>query len=102
MSTLPLFLPNEHPTIDIRQEFFTDKMAEEFAGRNALFISDIRSADWQIISDEEVEKEVHLINFYFQKTQVENDMRAQEKWLEIMKPSWSMFKFRLPWLKKAV
>lgn len=61
------FSAKRTPSIDIRQEFFTDKMAEEFAGRNALFISDIRSADWQIISDEEVEKEVNLNNFYFQK-----------------------------------
>ncbi len=69
--------------IEIRQEYFTDEMAKEFSNRNVLFCSDIRTADFRKMSQEENEKQIELDNL------------AQKKWIEIMKPRASMLKFRL-------
>lgn len=74
------------PTIEIRQTFFTDQLAQEFAGRSdVLFISDIRSADWRVLKEEEVEDEV------------EQNQLDQMRWHVIINPKYSMLKFRLPW-----
>ncbi len=66
--------------IRLRQEFFTDDMAKEYALRDesVLFISDIRT---------EPNDDKH----------VARDMANQMRWHMIMKPKASMFKFRLPW-----
>ena len=64
--------------ITVRQEFFTDDLAREFAGQDVLFISDIRTEP----NDDE-----HCAA----------DMAAQMRWHCIMHPAASMFKFRLPW-----
>jgi hypothetical protein len=79
----------ETERIFIRQELFTDKLALEFErdgekGR-LLFISDIRSADWQQMPQEEVE------------ASVAKDMEDQMRWHLMMKSRRSMLKFRLPW-----
>ncbi|GAB5365893.1 hypothetical protein AAMO2058_001097400 [Amorphochlora amoebiformis] len=50
-----------------------------------LFISDIRSTDWEIETDVTVEN------------RCSTDMMKQMRWHEIMKPDCSMLKFRLPW-----
>jgi cap2 methyltransferase len=61
-------------------------MAREFSNRNdILFICDIRTADYKILSYEETEDAVEL------------DQQMQMKWHLLMKPRYSMFKFRLPW-----
>lgn len=58
---------------------FNDEMANEYAGRqDTLFISDIR----RTFASEEL---------------IEEDMRDQMRWHDIMKPRASHFKFRLPW-----
>ena len=78
---------NIRPTsqFDLRRQLFEDKTAEEFKGKNVLFISDIRAADWQ--------REDHEAH----ETQVQDDMKAQMRWHNIMEPAKSMLKFRLPW-----
>jgi hypothetical protein len=80
--------PHKPPQIQVRKAFFTDETAREFAARDdVLFVCDIRSADWKVMSEEEVEGAV------------EADQIAQMKWHLLMKPRASMLKFRLPWGK---
>jgi len=80
------FIAKSGAQIEIRQSFFTDEIAKEFADKpNVLFISDIRSADWKVMNEEEVEQTV------------ENDQIMQMKWVLLMNPIASMLKFRLPW-----
>ena len=72
--------------LDIHNGFFTDEMATQLAGRSdVLFISDIRSADWNHQSQAEVE------------AGVKQDMQNQMRWHLLMKPRVSLLKFRLPW-----
>jgi len=73
----------------IRHFFFDDKMVEELRKRKEkiLFISDIRTADWKIMNEEEVEDSV------------ENDQKMQANWHINLNPKCSMLKFRLPWGK---
>lgn len=66
-------------------DFMTDTLARTFYGRNILFISDIRSADYTQLTQSEMDSEV---------TQ---DMSNQMKWHILMNPRASMLKFRLPW-----
>jgi len=77
------------PRIDVRQEFFSDQTCEEFQelGKQGkiLFISDIRTACWQVMSDVEVENAVAW------------DMEAQQRWHLLIFSKRSMLKFRLPW-----
>jgi len=75
----------ENDRLTLRQELFTDDVAREFVDYKVLFICDIRSADWQIMGNQEVER------------QVWEDMEAQMRWHDIMAPVKSMLKFRLPW-----
>ncbi len=71
------FKVKETDRIECRQEYFTDEMAQEFAGKDVLFISDIRTD--------------------IDQDGVDRDMLVQQKWVEIMKPKNSILKFRLPW-----
>jgi hypothetical protein len=74
------------PQIEVRQGFFTDAMALEFANRtDVLFVCDVRTADWKVMDEEAVE------------SAVEGDQMMQMKWHVLMKPRVSMLKFRLPW-----
>lgn len=70
--------------ITIRNEFFDDKLAEEFAGQNVLFVCDIRSMD-SSMPDHVKEERVFI------------DMEAQMRWTQIMKPVASVLKFRMPY-----
>jgi len=76
--------------IEIHQTFFTDAFAEELAEKykKCLFISDIRTACWKVMSEKEIEE------------QVKKDMEAQQRWVKILKPQHSMLKFRLPYCTK--
>lgn len=80
------FICRETDKIQIRQEYFTDEVAKEYANKEVLFISDIRRADPKQQSFQEVEK------------LVKEDMEMQLKWHKILKPKWSMLKFRLPYM----
>ncbi len=77
----------EGERVRLRQEFFTDEVAQEYAGlsERLLFVSDMRSCDPNIMSNDEVERHVW------------DDMLAQMHWHNIMRPRRSMLKFRLPW-----
>lgn len=71
----------------LRQEMMTDALASEFASKSGsvLFISDVRSADFNRMSEQENEE------------QIAKDMSDQMRWHLLMKPVRSMLKFRLPW-----
>ena len=87
-------------SVKIIQDFFTDDMAktyfEELVSKSSssssscskafrvLFISDVRRIESGM---EEDEKEDTIIQ----------DMRMQEKWVELLQPNYSLLKFRLPY-----
>ena len=74
------------PRLRIRQQFFTDETAHEYAHvKHVLFISDIRTAEYTKLTEEEVEEHVWM------------DMCDQQRWHVIMQPRKSLLKFRLPW-----
>ena len=81
------FTVKETEKITTVQALFTDEMAqwlgEEHPGM--LFISDIRSADYERDNGEVIEEKV------------QRDMVMQKEWHIRMKPMHIMFKFRLPW-----
>ncbi len=79
------FNVEESDRIVIRKEFMTDDIAREYAGQRTLLISDIRSADFKVMSNDEMEKAV------------KRDMDWQMQWHMIMQPVAGMYKFRLPW-----
>jgi cap2 methyltransferase len=81
------FTVKESDKITIRQELFTSTLAMQLGKEHPglLFISDIRSVDWELDSEENVERIVA------------HDMAMQQEWHMIMKPFRSMLKFRLPW-----
>ena len=73
----------------LRQELMTDDIARTFKSYSRdeplLFISDIRSADWRNIPETALTEEIL------------SDMRLQKQWHDLMCPSASLLKFRLPW-----
>lgn len=74
--------------IEIRNEYFTDEIADEFSKEkgDVLFISDIRS--WNT-SDK--------VSDCVRESYVQDDMKLQMKWHNIMKPKATMLKMRLPY-----
>jgi hypothetical protein len=79
------FRVNTVKNITVRQEYFTDALAEEWKDKVDIFFSDIRTGNWTIMSDEENEQCIL------------KDMAAQKKWTEIIRPKIAMLKFRLPY-----
>ena len=75
------FDARESDRIEVRETFFTDEMAKEFAGKDILFICDIRSMDEEQ-DDKLKEHRIHI------------DMVWQEKWVQIMQPKVS-YPFRV-------
>lgn len=71
--------------ITIIQDFFTDAMAEQYANQKVLFISDIRTANFETMEQEVVEDLVLRDNF------------SQMKWHKMLRPTKSLLKFRLPY-----
>lgn len=53
--------------------------------KHILLVSDIRTADTESMSSDEIEQ------------RVKTDHKMQRSWYELMEPEYSMFKFRLPW-----
>lgn len=76
--------------VEIRQEFFTDKMANELRKKYdeyiRLFVSDIRTANYRKLTRDMTE------------LKVEDDMISQMKWYRILKPYKTLLKFRLPYV----
>lgn len=81
------FTVTSNDKIEIIQSLFTDEMATDLGTKypGLLFISDVRSVDWELHNDKEVEEKV------------KNDMQMQQQWHLCLKPERSMLKFRLPW-----
>ena len=81
------FTVKETGKITIVQDLFSDEMAQKLGEEHPglLFISDIRSADWERDNDRVIEEKV------------QRDMAMQKEWHMRMKPMRSMLKFRLPW-----
>jgi len=79
----------DHPKVEKRREFFTDKLAAElrdrFRGLCVLFISDIRTANWKQMTQKANER------------QIAQDNSDQMHWCQIMQPDKAMLKFRLPY-----
>ena len=73
--------------VETHQVLFTDDVAEQWRNSQVLFISDIRSADPDLMEEGEVEDNVI------------SDMNAQMKWCEMIEPVMCSLKFRLPWRK---
>jgi hypothetical protein len=72
-------------SVVIRQEAFTDEIAEKWRGKATLFISDIRTKPPD--GTRHVSDDVVLA-----------DMAAQARWVRCMRPRVSMLKFRLPFV----
>lgn len=81
------FQIEETEKIRLHNEFFTDDTARQYAGKNVLFISDIRN----------IEMSDHFQNKNLVEDLVKKDMDHQKKWVKIIRPSLAMLKFRLPW-----
>eukprot|EP01095_Lingulamoeba_sp_RSL-Kostka_P002117 TRINITY_DN1300_c1_g1_i5.p1 TRINITY_DN1300_c1_g1~~TRINITY_DN1300_c1_g1_i5.p1 ORF type:complete len:524 (-),score=159.89 TRINITY_DN1300_c1_g1_i5:2-1573(-) len=85
------FTVKEDDKIKLFNCLFTDELATEWRtklsekGYTILFISDIRSADFDIQDNEEVEERVQA------------DMEMQQNWHDLLEPLSSMLKFRLPY-----
>ena len=81
------FTVKETDKITIVQDLFSNEMAQRLGNEHPgmLFISDIRSADWERDNDRVIEEKVL------------RDMVMQKQWHISMKPVRSMLKFRLPW-----
>jgi hypothetical protein len=74
--------------IRLYQEFFTDDTAKQWSGKCSMFISDIRL-------DPSDRKSIWSAEF---EAQVGEDMKAQARWVEIIRPEInSMLKFRPPY-----
>ena len=84
------FTISESNRISIRNEYFTNRTAREFMGKNVYFISDIRSYGFTNIGIEELE------------LRIKSDMEDQERWHKIMQPRKSLLKFRLPWYEETL
>lgn len=72
------FAISPSPRITLVRGLFTDDMAASYAGRDAILVSDIRTQP----PDED---------------HVAADMARQQRWYRLMRPRWTMLKFRLPW-----
>lgn len=73
------------------RKLFTDSEAKTYVDEkkiNILFISDIRTL-------KSINKKEHENNIY-------KNMMMQKKWIEIIKPKYSMVKFRIPFTKKSI
>jgi hypothetical protein len=70
--------------VEVHQEYFTAEVAKQYAGRNLLFMSDIRSGT-NSMTNEEFEERVRI------------DMEWQMDWHKIIQPAMAMYKFRLPY-----
>jgi cap2 methyltransferase len=85
----PFTVKSDGDRIITHQCMFTNELAHdlrrEYADAHLLFISDVRSSDFERESTQENEKRIR------------NDMNAQAEWHKILAPVESMLKFRLPY-----
>jgi cap2 methyltransferase len=88
------FTVKETDKITIVQDLFSDEMAQKLGEDHPglLFISDIRTADWERDNGRVIEEKRDML-----EGKVQRDMSIQKEWHTRMKPMRSMLKFRLPW-----
>jgi cap2 methyltransferase len=83
------FNVRESSRVSIIQDLFTDELAEQIAREHAdkaiYFVSDIRTADPDANTEDEVERRVRW------------DQASQMRWHDLLNSRRSMLKFRLPW-----
>lgn len=82
----------KNPNIEIHNGYFTNDVAKSWSDKNILFMSDIRVSSKEIQSGPRTETGV--VRF---EEQVMTDMNMQKEWVDIIKPSMAMLKFRLPY-----
>lgn len=75
------------PNVKIFYEYFTNELAEKYAKKNTILISDIRDLSIKERLGNSSNSVVH------------NDMIMQKEWYELMKPLTAFLKFRLSWEK---
>jgi hypothetical protein len=82
---------------------FTDEIAHIWSGRNdVIFISDIRG-DYYLIPDEIKSNVVEKAEYTKNNNKILNeDMRLQKNWVNIIKPKLASLKFRLPYYEPGV
>ncbi|CAK9069834.1 unnamed protein product [Durusdinium trenchii] len=84
----PSAVPPEAPeNLHVHQEYFTDDVAKDLANRDVpiLFVSDIRTANWQVDTTEEHDRRLLA------------DLQAQQRWVEVLHPKRALLKFRFPY-----
>lgn len=117
------FAITETNRIKIFNEYFTDKIAKTYAGRNnVFFISDIRTVDSEgnfkkaleevgitkFDRNDKPEGPYDLIKKAKSKSNEKNekgiweDMENQQNWVLIINPIHALLKFRLPWPQEYV
>lgn len=72
----------QHPRMTSYTQMFTDADAQQWAGKDVLFLSDIRAGE-----DTDPNRDADI----------EAQMLAQQEWCRIMKPAMASLKFRLSW-----
>ena len=82
-------LPPEAPkNLRVHQEYFTDEVARKLRDASdapMLFVSDIRTANWQ--KDTAEEHDQRLLR----------DLEAQQGWVDLLRPVRALLKFRFPY-----
>lgn len=85
-SALP---PAAPPNLRVHQEYFTDDVARHLRSTLSevplLFVSDIRTANWQ--KDTPEEHDQRLLG----------DLKAQQNWVDLLRPTRALLKFRFPY-----
>lgn len=98
----------------VRQEYFTNDLAEELLQRHAndylVFISDIRNEDESAVQKRVLKKATPEKKRMYRDKKVFSrivaremdlsiweNMKQQQDWMYIMRPEISLLKFRLPW-----
>jgi len=74
--------------IEIVQDYFMDETAKKYSEEGVLFISDIRTANWQKMTEEDVQNRVRQDNIWMQS------------WVLFMRPKKAMLKFKVPYPEK--
>jgi len=80
--------PKYEKKIEIVQKYFLDETAKKFENDGVLFISDIRTANWHKMKEEDVQERVR------------EDNKWMKDWVLLMKPKKAMLKFKVPYPEK--
>ena len=79
--------------IVVNKRYFDDSDIEEWKNRKCLFISDIRTTTYD-------SSKTNIEDLKINEDTVWEDMALQRKWVETIKPLYSLLKFRLPYAEQ--